>query len=77
MTAEAHPSAGLGWHRLRVALVALTVFGLPLALMAIYLGTRELPVRPPFDAQPGGTLSGRVMHARATPLVGVPVEVQL
>ena len=64
---------GLRGHRLRVALTVLTVFGMPLVLMLVYLGTRRIAFEPPFGDQPGGRIGGRVLDAEGSALEGVGV----
>jgi hypothetical protein len=67
----------LGPQRVRVALLVLTVFGAPLALMLSFLWMRNAASRPPYAAQPGGALAGRLTTADGAPAVDQPVRLLL
>ncbi len=68
---------GLLGQRLRVILLVLVVFGIPLGLMLTYLGTRALAFRPPFDDQPGGAIAGTLVDEEGDPVAGVAVRALL
>jgi hypothetical protein len=70
-------AGGLGAQRLRVALLVLTIFGAPLVLMVTYLWMRNAVFLPPYAAQPGGTLAGRLVHADGAPAPDQEVRVLL
>jgi hypothetical protein len=61
----------------RVALLVLTVFGIPLVLAVSYLAMHSAVPHPPFDRQPGGEITGRVVHANGDAAADVPVAVLL
>jgi hypothetical protein len=70
-------SGRLGPQRVRVALLVLTLFGAPLALMLSFLWMRNAASLPPYAAQPGGALAGRVTTADGAPAADSPVRVLL
>jgi hypothetical protein len=67
--------SGLRAQRLKVALVVLALFGLPLGLMLSYLALREAAFDKPFGDQPGGRIAGTVEAESGGPLAGVRVDV--
>lgn len=74
---EGRQTSGLGLQRLRVVLLVLTVFGVPMVLMASYLVMRGAAFRAPFADQPGGTLQGIVLHEDGTAADGSMVSILL
>jgi hypothetical protein len=70
--AEEERRSGLRAQRLKVGLVVLALFGLPLGLMLAYLALRKAP---PFADQPGGRIEGTVKDEGGAPLAGVRVDV--
>ncbi|MEM7311187.1 MAG: hypothetical protein AAF682_31255 [Planctomycetota bacterium] len=70
---EHRPAGATAGQRMRVVMLVLTVFGFPLVLMLVFLGTRRLAFQPPFGDQPGGTLAGLLYDADGAKLAGVDV----
>ncbi len=71
------PASGLRSQRVKVGLLVLLLFGVPLGLSISYLALRHAAFAPPFDEQPGGRIGGSVRDRAGQPLVGVRVELFL